>query len=153
MNYAADGIANFLQRIELFPVLLFTATEVIFEYEQFNGGSNSIDCSNTIAYTIYGIYTVNGMWQILEHKRLDRRCRTLPPEVLRRYEKWKDVVSISGPAGLTAIRGFNDEALSGQLKGHRSSRLGLKFRLIYKVEAKEVLVQVLDLTPHDYRKK
>ena len=68
-------------------------------------------------------------------------------------EKWKDIVSISGPAGLTAIRGFNDEALSGQWKGHRSSRLGLKFRLIYKVEAKEVLVKVIDLTPHDYRKK
>jgi proteic killer suppression protein len=93
------------------------------------------------------------MWQILEHKRLDRRCRTLPPEVLRRYEKWKDIVFISGPAGLTAIRGFNDEALGGQWKGHRSSRLGLKFRLIYKVEAKEVLVKVVDLTPHDYRKK
>jgi addiction module RelE/StbE family toxin len=93
------------------------------------------------------------MWQILEHKRLDRRFRSLPPEVLKRYEKWKDIVSISGPDGLRVIRGFNDEALRGQWKGFRSSRLGLKYRLIYKIEAIEVLVKVIDLTPHDYRKK
>jgi toxin HigB-1 len=77
----------------------------------------------------------------------------LPQEVLKRYEKWKDIVSISGPNGLRAIRGFNDEALHGQWKGFRSSRLGLKQRLIYKIEATAVLVKVIDLTPHDYRKK
>ena len=93
------------------------------------------------------------MWRILEHKRLDRRFKSLPLEVLKRYEKWKDIVSISGPDGLRVIRGFNDEALSGQWKGHRSSRLGKKYRLIYTIEAAEVLVKVIDLTPHDYRKK
>ena len=93
------------------------------------------------------------MWRILEHKRLNRRFKSLPLEVLKRYEKWKDIVSISGPDGLRVIRGFNDEALSGQWKGHRSSRLGKKYRLIYTIEADKVLVKVLDLTPHDYRKK
>ena len=92
------------------------------------------------------------MWQILEHRRLDRRFRSLPIEILKRYEKWKDIVSISGPEGLKIIRGFNDEALRGQWKGHRSSRLGLKYRLIYKVEATQVLVKVIDLTAHDYRR-
>ena len=93
------------------------------------------------------------MWQILEHKRLGRRFKSLPLEVLKRYEKWKDIVSISGPEGLRVIRGFNDEALRGHWKGFRSSRLGLKYRLIYKIEATQVLVKVIDLTPHDYRKK
>jgi len=93
------------------------------------------------------------MWQILEHRRLDRRFRSLPMEVLKRYEKWKDIVSISGPDGLRAIRGFNDEVLHGQWKGFRSSQLGLKYRLIYKIEATKMLVKVIDLTPHDYRKK
>jgi addiction module RelE/StbE family toxin len=92
------------------------------------------------------------MWLILEHKRLDRRFRSLPIEVLKRYEKWKDIVSISGPDGLRAIRGFNDEALSGQWVGFRSSRLGLKYRVIYKIETTNVLVKVIDLTPHDYRR-
>ncbi len=93
------------------------------------------------------------MWQILEYKRLDRRFKSLPLEILKRYEKWKDIVYISGPEGLRAIRGFNDEALRGQWKGFRSSRLGQKYRVIYKIEATNVLVKVIDLTCHDYRKK
>ena len=93
------------------------------------------------------------MWQILEHKRLNRRFKSLPIEILKRYEKWKDIVYISGPDGLRAIRGFNDEALRGQWKGFRSSRLGQKYRVLYKIEATKVLVKVIDLTPHDYRKK
>ena len=93
------------------------------------------------------------MWKILEHKRLDRKCKSLPIEILKRYEKWKDIVHISGPNGLRMIRGFNDEALKGQWKGFRSSRLGQQFRVLYKVEASEILVKVIDLTPHDNRKK
>jgi addiction module RelE/StbE family toxin len=93
------------------------------------------------------------MWQILEHKRLDRRFKSLPIEVLKRYEKWKDIVAISGPEGLGLIRGFNDEALRGEWKGHRSSRLGIKYRVIYRVEAAEIQVKVIDLTAHDYRKR
>lgn len=93
------------------------------------------------------------MWQILEHRRLDRRFSSLPVEILKRYEKWKDIVHISGPMGLRTIRGFKDEALRGEWKGFRSSRLGQKYRVIYQVEAAKILVKVVDVTPHDYRKK
>ena len=93
------------------------------------------------------------MWKILEHKNLNKRFKALPIEILKRYEKWKDIVTISGPEALRAIRGFRDEALGGQWKGFRSSRLGHKYRVIYKIEALEVLIMVVDLTPHDYRKK
>jgi plasmid maintenance system killer protein len=77
----------------------------------------------------------------------------LPHEVLKRYEKWKDIVRISGPQGLRAIKGFHDETLKGELQGQRSSRLGQQYRVIYEVSAKEILVYVLDLTAHDYRRK
>jgi len=93
------------------------------------------------------------MWQILEHRRLEKQLRTLPVEILKRYEKWKDIVRISGPVGLRAIRGFNDEQLGGAWKGHRSSRLGQTYRVFYRIETHKVLVKVVDLTPHDYRKK
>jgi addiction module RelE/StbE family toxin len=93
------------------------------------------------------------MWQVLEHKRLSKNLGSLPVEILKRYEKWKDIVRISGPAGLKAIRGFHDEALRGQWKGYRSSRLGQKYRVLYSIEAQKVLVRVVDLTPHDYRKR
>jgi addiction module RelE/StbE family toxin len=93
------------------------------------------------------------MWEIYEHRRLVRRLRKLPDEVLKRYEKWKDIVRISGPSGLRLIKGFHDEALTGEWKGHRSSRLGIQYRVIYRIEGKEIAVLVIDLTAHDYRRK
>lgn len=35
---------------------------------------------------------------------------------------------LSGPPGLRLVKGFHDEALSGEWKGHRSSRLGIQYR-------------------------
>jgi addiction module RelE/StbE family toxin len=93
------------------------------------------------------------MWEVLEHRRLTKILPKLPLAILQRYEKWKDIVRISGPRGLLAIRGFHDEALSGEWKGYRSSRLGQQYRVIYQVEAQAVQVYVMDLTAHDYRRK
>ena len=93
------------------------------------------------------------MWQILEHRNVLRRVRKMPKQVLKRYEKWKDIVHLSGPVGLRLIRGFNDEPLRGEWKGHRSSRLGEQYRVIYKIESNRLLVMVIDLTAHDYRRK
>ena len=93
------------------------------------------------------------MWQILEHRNVLRRVRKMPKEVLKRYEKWKDIAHLSGPAGLRLIRGFNDEPLRGEWKGHRSSSLGEQYRVIFKVKNEQLLVMVIDLTAHDYRRK
>ena len=93
------------------------------------------------------------MWRIEEHRRVDRQLSgRVPIEVLKRYEKWKDIARLSGPPGLRAIKGFNDQALSGEWKGYRSSRLGLQWRLIYRVLADAFLIQVVQVTPHDYRR-
>ena len=93
------------------------------------------------------------MWEVYEHRRVVRRVQRLPVEVLKRYEKWKDIVKISGPTGLRAIKGFHDESLKGEWKGHRSSRLGIQHRLIYRIVAQELLVLVIDITADDYRKR
>lgn len=93
------------------------------------------------------------MWEIYEHRRVAKQLKELPLDVLKRYEKWKDIVTISGPQGLRLIKGFHDEALRGEWKDARSSRLSLKYRVIYQIVEAEVLVQVLSVTSHDYRKK
>lgn len=93
------------------------------------------------------------MWQIFEHHNIQRRVRKAPEDVLKRYEKWKDVVQISGPKGLRLIRGFNDKSLRGEWKGHRSSRLGGQYRVIYRIEREKLFVLVVELTAHDYRRK
>jgi addiction module RelE/StbE family toxin len=93
------------------------------------------------------------MWRIEEHRRVGRKLSgAVPREILMRYEKWKDIARLSGPQGLRAIKGFHDEALAGEWKGHRSSRLGLQWRVIYRVVADALLVQVIQVTPHDYRR-
>ncbi len=92
------------------------------------------------------------MWEIEEHRRVDKQLAAAPIEVLKRFEKWKDIARISGPAGLRAITGFHDEALAGEWKGHRSSRLGLQWRVIYQVAAGVLLIQVVQVTAHDYRR-
>lgn len=92
------------------------------------------------------------MWEILEHRRLDKALASAPVEVQQCYEKWKDIVKISGPQGLRLIKGFKDEALSGTWKGFRSSRLNIQYRVIYKVKRDQVIVEVERITPLDYRR-
>jgi addiction module RelE/StbE family toxin len=92
------------------------------------------------------------MWETLEHRRIDRQLDQLPTDVLKRYEKWKDIVTISGPSGLKLIKGFHDESLKGKWKGHRSSRLNRQYRVLYRVESERILVEVVNITAHDYRK-
>ncbi|MEE8329932.1 MAG: type II toxin-antitoxin system mRNA interferase toxin, RelE/StbE family [Thermodesulfovibrionia bacterium] len=93
------------------------------------------------------------MWQIYEHNRVSKQIKSIPVEVLKRYEKWKDIIRISGPSGLKLIKGFHDEAIRGKWKGHRSSRFSIKYHIIYRIVKKEILVQVINITPHDYRRK
>ena len=93
------------------------------------------------------------MWTVYEHRRAVKRLERLPKEIQKRYEKWKDIVHFSGPAGLRLIKGFHDEALSGEWKGNRSSRLGQQYRVLYEVVAHKVLVKVIDVSAHDYRRK
>jgi addiction module RelE/StbE family toxin len=92
------------------------------------------------------------MWRIEEHRRVDRRLARAPLHILKRYEKWKDIAALSGPAGLRLIKGFHDEALAGTWKGYRSSRLGEQWRVIYRVVGEVLLIEVVDVNPHDYRR-
>ena len=94
------------------------------------------------------------MWQIFAQRQADKELSSgrVPVEILKRYEKWKDIAAISGPQGLRAIKGFRDEALSGKWQGFRSSRLNEQWRVIYSVEADAMIVQVVRVTPHDYRR-
>jgi addiction module RelE/StbE family toxin len=94
------------------------------------------------------------MWGIEESREVDKElsAKRIPLEILKRYEKWKDIATLSGPPGLRLIKGFHDESLSGAWKGYRSSRLNEQWRVIYRVVADALLVQVVRVSAHDYRK-
>ncbi|MEO1080332.1 MAG: type II toxin-antitoxin system mRNA interferase toxin, RelE/StbE family [Pseudomonadota bacterium] len=93
------------------------------------------------------------MWVVYELRNVEKQLAKTPLEVQKRYEKWKDIVELSGPQGVKLIRGFPDEALRGEWKGYRSSRLNQQYRVIYKLDGSKFEVFVVDVTPHDYRRK
>ena len=90
------------------------------------------------------------MWTVLEESEATKVIDKLQPQVAEKYAFWCAIVRQSGPAGLRTIKSFHDEKLGGKLKGLRSSRLNIQWRVIYRVEAREVTVTVERVTPHQY---
>ena len=93
------------------------------------------------------------MWDIYEYRDVSKQLKSLSSDVLKRYEKWKDIVAMSGPKGLKEIKGFHDEALRGEWKGYCSSQLNIQYRIIYKIENEQFYIRVVKVTAHDYRRK
>lgn len=90
------------------------------------------------------------MWHIFEHKDIAKLCKKAPQHVLSKYELWKNLVFRHGPGILKEFPGFNDERLKGKRKDQRSSRLSLKYRVVYSINDEEISVYVLEITPHKY---
>ena len=91
-------------------------------------------------------YILKGMWTIVEGRAAAKTLDKLPHQVAETYAFWCSVVRQSGPQGLRAVKGFHDEALSGKWAGHRSSRLNLQSRIIYRTEVAMVTVFVERIT-------
>jgi mRNA-degrading endonuclease RelE of RelBE toxin-antitoxin system len=90
------------------------------------------------------------MWQIHEHRNIEKVCKKLPKDIVKKYELWKDIIFRHSPDKLREFPGFHDEKLKGKHKGQRSSRLSLQYRVIYAVERNIETVFVLEITPHNY---
>ncbi len=90
------------------------------------------------------------MWIIKEHRSIKAACKKASRSVVKKYELWKNLVYRHGPEKLKEFPGFHDEKLKGERAGQRSSRLSLQYRVIYKVDRKQISVFVLEVTPHKY---
>ncbi len=90
------------------------------------------------------------MWIVLEHKFVLKLIKKnkVPKKIMEKYELWKSIVEYDGPDNLRKIIKLHDEALKGNWLGFRSSRLDIKWRVIYKVFQQEVFV--CEITPHKY---
>lgn len=93
------------------------------------------------------------MWTVLESKSVLKRLAKCPKRIKLECEAWKKVFELSGPSSVRLIPGYKDHALKGQLQGARSSSLDYQWRMIYAVFENLIQVRVLEVTPHDYRKK
>jgi addiction module RelE/StbE family toxin len=93
------------------------------------------------------------MWTLFLEKNALKALQRAPKEIQEKFEKWKDIVVVQGPKGLLEIRGFRDHPLKGEWQGARASRLNEQWRVIYCVVANDIKILVMEVTPHDYRKK
>jgi addiction module RelE/StbE family toxin len=90
------------------------------------------------------------MWGVFEKKSVVKEIKKLPIEVLKKYEAWKRIVELEGPKGLRLIKGFHDESLKGKWIGFRSSRLGIQWRVIYRLDGDVLEVYVFEINAHKY---
>ncbi|NJL24419.1 MAG: type II toxin-antitoxin system mRNA interferase toxin, RelE/StbE family [Calothrix sp. SM1_5_4] len=95
------------------------------------------------------------MTQITESRQANKDLDKAPTQIIRAYEIWARLVEEHGVAILRDFKGYHDEALKGEWQGYRSSRLNLKWRVIYRVTTSGEIhvVNVERVTPHDYRRK
>jgi addiction module RelE/StbE family toxin len=90
------------------------------------------------------------MWTIYEKKSLIKFIKNIPLNIRQEYEIWKRIVEFQGIQGLKEIKSYHDEMLKGNWLGFRSSRLSLKWRVIYKVEKQQLEVYVINISAHKY---
>ena len=67
-------------------------------------------------------------------KFAEKQIRKLPERILRALRAWALTIELEGVSGIRKLPGYNDEALKGDRKGQRSSRLSRAYRVIYTEE-------------------
>ncbi|MBX3022016.1 MAG: type II toxin-antitoxin system mRNA interferase toxin, RelE/StbE family [Bdellovibrionales bacterium] len=95
------------------------------------------------------------MVHITESRQATKDLDKAPAQIVGAYEVWARLVEEHGVTILRNFKGYHDEALRGEWQGYRSSRLNLKWRVIYRATTSGEIqvVNVERVTPHDYRRK
>jgi len=61
---------------------------------------------------------------------------------------WITFIEKDGLEKIRQIRGYRDEALKGERKGQRSSRLNKAYRVIYKEDG--TILEIIEVNNHEY---
>ncbi len=93
------------------------------------------------------------MWTIFETKLAAKNIEKLPHHIQEKYELWRSIIYVSGPDGVRRFPGFKDHALKGEWQGYRSSSVNSAYRVIYRIEQRQISIYVVDVNHHDYKRK
>ncbi len=84
-------------------------------------------------------------------ERARKDLRTVPMQVLDKFEAWVQSVEAIGLEEVRKIPGFHDEPLKGKRTGQRSIRLNRAYRAIYVVsKGAAEFVSVEEVNKHEY---
>ena len=73
-----------------------------------------------------------------------------PHFIRKKVVLWVYLVETNGIWEVAKSPGFHDEPLKGERAGQRSVRLNRAYRLIYKVIADRVHIELLEVHKHEY---
>ena len=81
-----------------------------------------------------------------------KQLAKVPPQIVRKFALWADLVRIDGLEAARAVPGFRDHALKGEWQGYRAIRLSQAYRAIYIVRDDRSVetVHVEEVNKHDY---
>jgi len=81
-----------------------------------------------------------------------KNLKKAPGYIQEKFRSWLVAVDKAGLAETRKRPGWHDEPLKGRRKGQRSIRLNKQWRAIYALDknGKVELIEILEVTPHDY---
>lgn len=84
----------------------------------------------------------------------EKQIKSLPKKQIVLLQEWVRSVEIEGLFATQSLRFYRDHPLKGTRYGQRSASLDYSYRVIYLViEDKIQIVEILEVTNHDYRTK
>jgi mRNA-degrading endonuclease RelE of RelBE toxin-antitoxin system len=90
--------------------------------------------------------------QVEVTKRAVKSLRRVPRHIAVGFFVWKREVEEHGIETVRKIAGYHDEPLQGKLRRVRSVRLGLGYRVYYRIEKGRTQVLVVEeVNKHDYK--
>jgi len=90
---------------------------------------------------------------VLDHD-VERKLRRTPQPIVKKLQRWISDVMTKGVDEVRKLPGYHDEPLAGKRRGQRSIRLSRLWRALYEIKDFPTrFIEVLELTPHDYRVK
>ena len=87
----------------------------------------------------------------ITHSRVfDKQLAKVPDFIRKKVQLWVFLVGVKGIWQVAKSPGFHDEPLKGRRSGQRSIRLNRSYRLIYRVVADRVHIELLEVSKHEY---
>jgi toxin HigB-1 len=92
-------------------------------------------------------YNHNMGWHIVEGRLIAKQLERAPKSIRVKYSFWRSNVREMGP---NLQGGYRTHALKGDRAGQKSARLDKRWRVIFQIFEHDLIVEALEVTPHNY---
>ncbi len=90
--------------------------------------------------------------RVIITKNADKQMRRAPQYIRDNLLNWRKEVELFGIRAVREHKSYHDEPLKGKRTGERSIRLSRQWRAFYYEVENDILIYVLEVTSHEYKK-